>query len=348
MASDRSPPRTSAAELPVAPGPLTAAIAGAPSEAPGPVAAVPLPRTIDCWSYDHLALPLPERHRYPRQKYRMVRERLLAEGTLAPGQLSQAEPEDWPVLALLHEPAYLAHLREGTLPPAAQREIGLPFTPELVTRSRAAVHGTLQAALAALRHGAAGNLGGGNHHAFADRGAGYCVLNDMAVAIRYAQHHRLAERIAIVDLDVHQGDGNAAIFRGDANVFTLSLHAARNWPYRKEPGDLDVELPDGTDDAAYLEALAPALDAVFDRFRPELVFFQAGADPLAADRLGRLALTLEGLRRRDAEVFARCRAARAAVVVTLGGGYGVPIELTVEAHANTFRELARAWRVPGG
>ena len=290
-----------------------------------------------------MALPLPERHRYPRQKYHLVRERLVAEGTLPPAQLHRAAPEDWALLTLVHGKAYLTALREGTLTRAEQREIGLPFTPQLVERARAAVHGTVQSALSALRHGAAANLGGGNHHAFADRGAGYCVLNDIAVAIRAVQHYGHARRVAIVDLDVHQGNGNAAIFAGDPDVFTCSLHGAHNWPYRKERSDLDVALPDGADDEAYLAALAPALDAVFQGFRPELIVYQAGADPLAEDRLGRLALTLEGLRRRDAMLLARCRAEDVPVVITLGGGYGVPIELTVEVHANTLRELARLW-----
>jgi acetoin utilization deacetylase AcuC-like enzyme len=310
----------------------------------GRCAAVPLAREIACWAYDHMQLPLPERHRYPRRKYHLVREQIVNEGTLPPEQLHRAEPEDWAALALVHDESYLERLREGTLSRAEEREIGLPFTPHLVDRSRAAVHGTVQAALSAVRHGAAANLGGGNHHAFAARGSGYCVLNDIAVAIRTLQHYGHAHRIAIVDLDVHQGNANAAIFTDDANVFTCSLHGARNWPYRKERSDLDVELPDATGDLAYLAALAPALDAVFDGFRPEAVFFQAGADPLAEDRLGRLALTLDGLRQRDAMVLARCHAERVPVVVTLGGGYGVPIELTVEAHANTLRELARIWR----
>lgn len=316
-----------------------------PSQAAPPYSRViPLPPEIACWTYDHMALPLPERHRYPRRKYHLVREQLIAEGTLPPAQLHRADPGDWALLALVHDERYLTALCNGTLSPAEQREIGLPFTPQLVDRARAAVHGTVQAALSALRHGAAANLGGGNHHAFANRGSGYCVLNDIAVAIRALQHHGHAHRIAIVDLDVHQGNGNAAIFAEDSSVFTCSLHGARNWPYRKERSDLDIALPDGTGDEEYWAALGPALDAVFDGFRPEVIFYQAGADPLAEDRLGRLSLTLDGLRRRDAMVLSRCRDSRVPAVITLGGGYGVPIELTVEAHANTVRELARQWR----
>ena len=302
----------------------------------------PLPGRVVCWSYDHVVLPLPPRHRYPRHRFRLVRERLVAEGTLSPDRVRRAEPEDWELLALVHEPGYLNALRQDTLSKAAKREIGLPFSPGLVERARTAVHGTVQAALSALRHGAAGNLGGGTHHAYADRASGYCVLNDIAVAARYVQHQRLAGRIAIVDLDVHQGNGNAAIFAGDASVFTLSVHGASNWPYRKERSDRDVALPDGTDDAAYLAAVEGPLTEIFGRFAPDLVFYQAGADPLAADRLGRLALTREGLRRRDGRVFALCREHGVPVVVTLGGGYGVPIEETVEVHANTYRELARS------
>ncbi len=296
------------------------------------------------WYYDHLAFPLPERHRYPRRKYRLVRDLLLGEGTLRPEQLHPCEPVEWETLALLHEEGYLADLRNGALSPEAEREIGLPVTPLLVERARAAVGGTLDAAERALALGATGTLGGGNHHAFPGRGSGYCVLNDIAVSIRSLQQRNLAERIAIVDLDVHQGNANAEIFRRDPGVFTLSAHGARNWPHRKAESDLDIALPDDTGDDAYLEAIEPALLRLFEQTRPDLVYYQAGADPLACDRLGRLALSLEGLRRRDRLVLSLCLDHHCPVVVTMGGGYGRPIEETVEAHANTFRELEALWR----
>ena len=291
------------------------------------------------WFYDHLPFPLPDGHRYPRQKYRLVREALLADGTLTPEALRQGSPVAWETLALLHTPEYLAAVRGCQLSPRAERELGLPLSPELVTRARAAVNGTLQGALGALATGWGANLGGGNHHAFADRGSGYCLFNDIAVSIRALQRDRRVERFAIIDLDVHQGNANAKIFRRDPAVYTLSIHGERNWPYSKAESDLDIALPDGTGDGAYMAALEPALVKLFDHIRPDMVFYLAGVDPLHADRLGKLALTLEGLRRRDRLVLGMCRDFHCPTVVTMGGGYGHPIGDSVEAHANTFREL---------
>ena len=291
------------------------------------------------WHYDHLPFPLPQRHRYPRGKYRLVREALLADGTLAEDSLRQGGPAAWETLELLHTPEYLAAVRACDLTPQAERELGLPLTAELVLRARSAVQGTLQGALSALETGWGANLGGGNHHAFADRGTGYCVFNDIAVSIRHLQRERRLERFAIVDLDVHQGNANAEIFRHDPSVFTLSAHGQGNWPYRKAESDLDIPLPDNTGDDAYLAAIEPALVHVFEHFRPDMVFYQAGVDPLACDRLGKLALSLEGLRRRDRLVLGMCRDFHCPTAVTMGGGYGHPIEESVQAHANTFREL---------
>jgi acetoin utilization deacetylase AcuC-like enzyme len=303
----------------------------------------PAPAAPTFWHYDGFALPLPARHRYPRTRFRAVREALLAEGTLTPGQLRPAQPEDWAVLELVHTPAYLRDLREGTLAPAAVREIGLPFSPELVTRARAAVHATRQAAQDALERGAAAVIGGGTHHAGPARGAGYCLLNDVAVAVRDLLRRQRVERVAIVDLDVHQGNGTAEIFRHDRRVFTLSLHGEKNWPYRKATSDLDLPLPDGTGDAAYLAALEPALARLLESFRPDLVCYLAGADPLASDRLGRLALTVGGLLARDRLVLGLCQDHFVPVAVTLGGGYGVPLEDTIAAHLNTLCEVNARW-----
>lgn len=294
---------------------------------------------VTYWTYDHLPFPLPQGHRYPRGKYSLVREALLADGTLRPESLRRADPVSWDLLALLHTPDYLAKVHEGRLTPQDERELGLPLSPQLAARARAAVQGTLQGALLALETGWGANLGGGNHHAFADRGTGYCLFNDIAVSIRYLQRERRLERIAIIDLDVHQGNANAEIFHHDPAVYTLSVHGERNWPYRKAESDLDIPLPDGTGDEAYLAVLEPALEKLFNQFRPDLVFYQAGVDPLHCDRLGKLALTLEGLRRRDRLVLGLCDNYHCPAVVTMGGGYGHPLEITVEAHANTFREL---------
>ncbi|MCZ6556648.1 MAG: histone deacetylase [SAR324 cluster bacterium] len=313
------------------------------SKSAGCTETVASPGSIAYWHYDHLSFPLPEQHRYPRGKYRLVRELLLAEGALAPRQLTPCEPATWELLALLHKPAYLETLRAGALTPQAERELGLPVTHELVLRARAAVWGTQQAALSALSGGAAANLGGGNHHGFPGRGTGYCLLNDIAVAIRYLQQELLVERIAIVDLDVHQGNANAEIFRHDPAVFTLSVHGARNWPYRKAESDLDLALPDGTGDESYLAAIEPVLLKLYEHFRPDLVFYQAGVDPLASDRLGRLALSLQGLRRRDRLVLELSRDHHCPLVVTMGGGYARDLADTVRAHANTFRELEAVW-----
>ncbi|HKI99899.1 MAG TPA: histone deacetylase [bacterium] len=291
------------------------------------------------WRYDQFALPLPTRHRYPRSRFQVVRERLEAEGALGPAQFRAAEPVPWSLLELVHGPHYLRDVRDGTLSPAAVREIGLPFSAALVERARAAVGATCAASWHALEAGAACVIGGGTHHAFVDRGAGYCLFSDIAVAIRDLQRRHAAHRVAIVDLDVHQGNGNAEIFQHDPNVFTFSVHGARNWPYRKSVGDLDLALPDGTEDAAYLAALEPPLRRLFEHFRPDLVFYLAGADPLHSDRLGRLSLTHPGLLARDRAVLQLCADHYVPVVVTMGGGYAVPQDDTVAVHVNTVRAL---------
>ena len=310
-------------------------------QVPQATAIRPGPRTAgpQCWAYDHFALPLPAHHRYPRGRLQQVREGLLGEGSLQRERLYLSEPLDWDVLSIVHTSEYLARLRTGTLPRAQVLELGLPFSADLLTRARATAYGTLQAAHAALQDGAAANLGGGNHHGFADRPSGYCLFNDLAIAIRVLQDTRAAERFAVIDLDVHQGNGTAEIFRRDPDVFTFSMHAASNWPFTKAQSDIDIALPDGAGDEAYLAALKAPLDAIVQRFRPDIVFYQAGVDPLYSDRLGRLALTHAGLLQRDASVLGACRDANIPVAVTLGGGYAQPIEDSVLAHMNTMRTL---------
>jgi len=302
---------------------------------------------------DHFVLPLPEGHRFPMAKYRMLRDRIVQD---LPGvSLQVAPPASDSELALAHTPAYIDAVADGTLAPQAQREIGFPWSPAMAERARRSVGATVAASRVALREGVAGNLAGGTHHAYAGKGSGFCVFNDVAVAARLMQveHARAAGRraaplqVAVVDLDVHQGNGTAHIFGGDHSVFTLSLHGARNFPFRKEPGDLDVELPDGCTDADYLQALEQALDTLAQRFTPQLVFYLAGADPHEGDRLGRLALTHDGLEARDRRVFDWAWQRRIPVAFAMAGGYGRELEDTVQAQLNTWRvawEYHRRWQ----
>jgi acetoin utilization deacetylase AcuC-like enzyme len=288
---------------------------------------------------DRYRIALPPGHRFPMAKYTLLRERLLERGLVAAAELRESKPIDIGALRLAHTDAYVDAMIDGTLAPADERRLGFPWSEALVLRSRASVYGTVAAARQALEDGVAGNLAGGTHHAFADRGAGFCVFNDIAIAIRALQRERRIARAAVIDLDVHQGDGTAAIFEGDDSVFTLSLHGAKNFPFRKQRSRLDVELPDGCGDTEYLSKLEQQLGGALEG--AEIVFFQAGVDPLKEDTLGRLDLTLDGLRRRDRLVLEAAKARRLPIVLTLGGGYARPLELSIEAHAGTYRE-ARA------
>lgn len=294
---------------------------------------------------DRFVLPLPQGHRFPMSKYRLLRQRCEAE---CPGlTLVEAEPATDGELALAHEPSYVDAVLMGQLSEAEQREIGFPWTQAMVERSRRSVGATIGAAQVALidGEGVAANLAGGTHHAYAAKGSGFCVFNDVAVAARLMQArwhrvHRRLLRVAVVDLDVHQGNGTASIFRDDASVFTLSMHGARNFPFRKEPSDLDVDLPDGCSDEPYLAALDEAMQTLWTRTAatpPGLVFYLAGADPHEGDRLGRLALTKEGLAKRDERVLKDCQARGIPVVLTMAGGYGATIDDTVDVHLQTLR-----------
>lgn len=295
-------------------------------------------RGVRLFFSDQDRLALPDGHRFPSGKYPKV-WRALADRH--PELVEHAPRAEWDEVGLAHAAGYVAELREGTLGVPAVRKLGFPWSEALVNRSRRSVGGTLAALRWAVIHGAAGHMAGGTHHAFADRGEGFCVFNDLAVAVHVARRDYGVGRIAVVDLDVHQGDGTAALFRGDASVFTLSLHGARNYPFRKEQSSLDVAFDDGTTDGAYLEGLDGALEAVVAH-RPELLLYQAGVDALAGDRLGRLALTHAGLKARDARVFALAERLRVPLVVTLGGGYHRDVEASVEAHANVYRGLVDA------
>lgn len=277
-------------------------------------------------------------------KYRRLREELLAQRVLAESDLAVPEPARPDDLRLAHTDAYVEAVVSGALPPEAQRRIGFPWTPSMVERSRRSVGATIAAAREVLvRHaGVSANLAGGTHHASANHGSGYCVFNDVAVAARVLQRDGLASHCTVVDCDVHQGDGTAAIFRDDPSVYTMSLHGASNFPFRKEVGDLDITFADGTGDAEYLAALEAHLPGVLDSTAPDIVFYLAGADPYEGDRLGKLSLTVEGLRRRDAYVFGECRARRIPVVVAMAGGYCPDIEAIVAIHVNTIREAVRS------
>jgi len=299
---------------------------------------------------DHFVLPLPEGHRFPMGKYRLLRD---AVRTALPAvRLFEAPAASDGELALAHDPVYVSAVTEGLLSAAQQREIGFPWSQRMVERSRRSVGATIAAARAALREGVAANLAGGTHHAHADRGSGYCVFNDVAVAARLmqAEWHRSQRRllrVAVIDLDVHQGNGTAAIFRDDPTVFTLSLHGAKNFPFRKEAGDLDIELPDGCADAEYLAALDVALGELWRRHGaapPGLVFYLAGADPHEGDRLGRLKVTAQGLAERDRRVLAALRERGIPVALAMAGGYGRVIEDTVAVQLQTIRLALESWR----
>ena len=292
---------------------------------------------------DHFVLPLPEGHKFPMAKYSGLRERILAENILRPADLHEAPAASWEDLRLVHTAEYLQAVATGSVPRDIQRRIGFPWSPEMVERSRRSVGATVAAAHAALEEGVAANLAGGTHHSFADRGEGFCVFNDVAVAARVLQRDGDARRIAILDLDVHQGNGTAAIFAGDEPVFTFSMHGDKNFPFRKETSDLDVALPDGTGDTEYLETLRGHLDAVLNRHRPDFVFYLAGADPYEGDRLGRLKLTVEGLRLRDEFVFTRCHQRGLPVAVSMSGGYATDVNAIIAIHSNTIRTAANTW-----
>ena len=303
---------------------------------------------------DQFVLPLPEGHRFPMVKYRMLREQLALH---VPGvQCLEAPRASDGELAYAHSPAYIDAIAQGTASPAVLREIGFPWSEAMAERARRSVGATIAAARCALVQGVSANLAGGTHHAYADKGGGFCVFNDVAVASRVVQAEwgrrkppgTAPLRVAVVDLDVHQGNGTAHIFQNDDSVFTLSLHGDKNFPFRKEASDLDVPLPDGCADADYLAALDGALTELDSRFAPGLVMYLAGADVYEGDRLGRLKVTMHGVQARDQRVFDWCHARKLPVVVVMAGGYGVRIEETVAVQLNTYRvalAYERQWRV---
>lgn len=281
-----------------------------------------------------------EGHVFPIRKFELVRDRLRAEGTVTPSEFFEPEPASRQEVRLVHTDDYVSRLCEGKLSPRELRRLGLPWSPSLVRRSFYAVGGTIAAARQAITLGIGSNLAGGTHHAFADHGEGFCVLNDVAIAIRVLRQEGLIQRAAVMDCDVHQGNGTAAIFADDPAVFTFSMHGARNYPLVKMRSRLDVELPDATGDTDYLRILEDCLPQVFQH-EPEIVFYLAGADPYEHDKLGRLSLTIEGLRARDDCVLRACYDREIPVVTVMSGGYGADLGDTVEIHCNTIR-VARA------
>ncbi len=281
-------------------------------------------------------LPLPAGHRFPMRKYALLRERLLASGAFGESDFLTPPAATDEELCRAHLPDYVRRMSAGGIGDAELKRIGFPWSPEMVERSRRSAGATIAACRAALAEGLAANLAGGTHHAHADRGEGFCVFNDAAVAARAMQAEGRLERVAVIDCDVHQGNGTATILAGDDSVFTFSIHGARNFPFDKAKSDLDIELPDGTGDDAYLAALTAGLAQTLERSRPQLAIYLAGADPYAGDRLGRLSLSMAGLAARDATVLDACRARGIPVALAMAGGYADPIEDTVAIHAATI------------
>lgn len=289
-------------------------------------------------AYDPLyAHPLPEGHRFPMLKYELIPQQLLYEGTIHHNNFFSPRPCADEVILLTHTSEYLQKLREQTLSPKEQRHIGFPQSPELTQRELIITQGTIDCCHHAMANGVAINVAGGTHHAFADRGEGFCLLNDFAVASNYLLNENAVDKILIIDLDVHQGNGTAKIFEAEERVFTFSMHGSNNYPFHKEKSDLDIELKDGIDDDAYLQRLKQTLPALIQKVKPQFAFFLSGVDILATDKFGKLKLSLAGCRERDEFVFWQLKENKIPCVVAMGGGYSPGIKTIVEAHCNTFR-----------
>lgn len=281
--------------------------------------------------------PLPPKHRFPMEKYELIPEQLLYEGTVTAAHFFEPSPLPESRILRAHEASYWQRLKSLTLTHKEERATGFPLSEGLVQREIIIAQGTLDCARYALAHGVAMNIAGGTHHAFTDRGEGFCLLNDIALGAYYLLDEGLAHRVLVVDLDVHQGNGTAQIFKDEDRVFTFSMHGAHNYPLRKEQSDLDIALPDGTPDGPYLQQLAYTLPLLIDTVQPDFIFYQSGVDVLATDKLGRLGLSLEGCKRRDQIVFEACKRNGIPVAVSMGGGYSERVAVIVDAHANTYR-----------
>ncbi len=280
---------------------------------------------------------LPEGHRFPMLKYELLPQQLLHEGTCAPANFFEPEiPNDKYILAV-HDPEYFYDLLNIKIPPKEARKIGFPLTEDLVERERIIADGTMKACMYALKYGIAMNIAGGTHHAYSNKGEAFCMLNDQAIGARYLQSKKLASKILIVDLDVHQGNGTAEIFKNDASVFTFSMHGASNYPFKKEESDLDIALKKGTEDKEYLSTLKQILPKLIEELQPDFIFYLCGVDVVASDKLGTLALTVEGCRTRDEFVLKTCFDLKIPLMCSMGGGYSKDIKVIIECHANTFR-----------
>lgn len=289
-------------------------------------------------AYDPIyAHPLPEGHRFPMLKYELIPEQLLYEGVITTDDLFTPTPCPEEIVLFTHTREYLNKLQQQTLSAKEQRHIGLPQSPALTQRELVITQGTIDCCHYAIRNGVALNVAGGTHHAFADRGEGFCLLNDFAVAANYLLHRGMAQRLLVIDLDVHQGNGTAKLFEQEPRVFTFSMHGRHNYPFHKETSDWDIPLEDGTDDEAYLSVLRKNLPVLMDRVRPQLVFYLSGVDILASDQFGKLQISLAGCRKRDETVFTALHNHDIPCVVAMGGGYSKDIRVIVEAHCNTFR-----------
>ena len=299
-----------------------------------------VPLSLSVWSSAKYTFPLPEGHRFPVAKYALLRDRVIVDGIVRAEHVFDPDAATDDDLLLAHTAEYVHRFNDGLLDAAEIRRLGFPWSADLVERSRRAVGGTLASSRHALRHGVAMNLAGGTHHAFADHGEGFCVYNDVAIAIRSLRSADLIRRAAVVDLDVHQGNGTHAILGADPDVYTFSMHGGKNYPFHKVAGTLDIELADRTGDDVYLAALTSALPRVHADAAPDIVFYIAGADPHEGDALGRLALTFDGLMERDRYVLSQSREVGIPVAVVIGGGYGRNIEDTVQIHVNTARVAA--------
>jgi len=283
------------------------------------------------------AHPLPEGHRFPMLKYELIPGQLLHEGSICPEELLAPSPCADEYLLAAHTAIYLEKIKQQTLSAREQRVIGFPQSPQLSLREFMITQGTINCATYALQHGVALNIAGGTHHAFADRGEGFCMLNDFAVAAYYLLNQQLAKKILIIDLDVHQGNGTASIFGNEPRVFTFSMHGAHNYPFRKEKSDLDLPLPDGIKDDAYLGLLKDHLPRLLEIVQPDMAFYLSGVDILETDQFGKLKVTLQGCKKRDELVFSLLKAKQIPCAVSMGGGYSADVKIITEAHCNTFR-----------